>query len=44
MRFQGRGAVFVEHLEGSYSAVMGLALCETAELLAEAGVAVLEAA
>jgi len=30
---QGRGAVFVERLEGSYSAVMGLPLFETAELL-----------
>lgn len=30
---QGRAAVFVRRLEGSYSAVMGLPLCETAELL-----------
>jgi len=30
---QGRGAVFVERLEGSYSGVMGLPLFETAELL-----------
>ena len=30
---QGKAAVFVERLEGSYSAVMGLPLCETAELL-----------
>jgi septum formation protein len=30
---QGRGAVFVEHLEGSYSGVMGLPLYETAALL-----------
>ena len=30
---QGRAAVFVEHLDGSYSAVMGLPLFETAELL-----------
>lgn len=30
---QGRGAVFVEHLEGSYSAVMGLPLFETDQLL-----------
>jgi septum formation protein len=35
---QGRGAVFVEHLSGSYSGVMGLPLFETAELLAPAGV------
>lgn len=37
---QGRGAKFVERLEGSYSGVMGLPLFETAELLAAAGVAV----
>jgi septum formation protein len=37
---QGRGAVFVEHLSGSYSGVMGLPLFETAELLASAGVPV----
>jgi septum formation protein len=36
---QGHGAVFVEHLSGSYSGVMGLPLFETAELLAGAGVA-----
>ena len=30
---QGKAAVFVRRLEGSYSAVMGLPLCETAELL-----------
>jgi septum formation protein len=35
---QGHGAVFVEHLAGSYSGVMGLPLFETAELLAAAGV------
>jgi septum formation protein len=35
---QGRGAVFVEHLEGSYSAVMGVPLCETARLLHRFGV------
>ena len=35
---QGRGAVFIEHLSGSYSGVMGLPLFETAELLAAAGV------
>ncbi len=34
---QGRGAVFIEHLAGSYSGVMGLPLFETAELLAAAG-------
>jgi septum formation protein len=35
---QGRGAVFIEHLSGSYSGVMGLPLFETAQLLATAGV------
>lgn len=30
---QGRGAVFVNRLEGSYSGVVGLPLCETALLL-----------
>ena len=37
---QGRGAVFVEQLRGSYSGVMGLPLYETALLLADAGVPV----
>jgi septum formation protein len=37
---QGRGAVFVEHLSGSYSGVMGLPLFETAQLLQAAGVPV----
>ena len=36
---QGRAAVFIEHLEGSYSAVMGLPLFETAELLKDADLA-----
>jgi septum formation protein len=35
---QGRGAALVEHLEGSYSGVMGLPLFETARLLREAGI------
>ena len=35
---QGRGAILVEHLEGSYSGVMGLPLFETAKLLREAGI------
>jgi septum formation protein len=35
---QGRGAVFIEYLRGSYSGVMGLPLYETAELLRAAGV------
>ena len=30
---QGRAAVFIRHLAGSYSGVMGLPLCETWELL-----------
>ena len=30
---QGRGATLIEHLEGSYSGVMGLPLFETAQLL-----------
>ncbi len=34
---QGLGAVFVEHIEGSYSGIMGLPLFETAQLLADAG-------
>jgi septum formation protein len=32
---QGRGAVFVDHIEGSYSGVVGLPLSETAEILGE---------
>jgi septum formation protein len=35
---QGLGAVFVTHIEGSYSGVVGLPLCETASLLASVGV------
>ncbi len=34
---QGLGAVFVEHIEGSYSGIMGLPLFETARLLAATG-------
>jgi septum formation protein len=34
---QGRAAVFISRIEGSYSGVMGLPVFETAELLAEAG-------
>jgi septum formation protein len=37
---QGLAAIFIERIEGSYSGVMGLPLCETAALLAEAGVPV----
>lgn len=32
---QGRAAVFIEYMEGSYSGVMGLPLFETAQLLEE---------
>jgi septum formation protein len=39
---QGKAAVFVERLEGSYSAVMGLPLCETAELLQDAGIEIFQ--
>lgn len=35
---QGRAAVFIDSLHGSYSGVMGLPLFETAELLRAAGV------
>jgi septum formation protein len=35
---QGRAAIFVADLRGSYSGVMGLPLFETAELLVKAGV------
>ncbi|MCS6943840.1 MAG: Maf family protein [Sutterellaceae bacterium] len=38
---QGLAAVFVAHLAGSYSGVMGLPLYETAQLLRQAGVPVL---
>jgi septum formation protein len=36
---QGRAAVFIADLRGSFSGVMGLPLFETAELLGEAGIA-----
>jgi septum formation protein len=35
---QGRAAIFIAELRGSYSGVMGLPLFETAELLTEAGI------
>jgi septum formation protein len=35
---QGKAARFIDHLEGSYSAVMGLPLFETAELLRNADI------
>jgi len=39
---QGVGAIFIERLEGSYSGVMGLPLCETARLLQNFGIQVLD--
>lgn len=39
---QGIAAAFITRLEGSYSGVMGLPLFETAQLLAEVGIHVLE--
>src|ERR1700746_2968440 len=36
---QGRGALFIEHLSGSFSGVMGLPLYEAGELLRAAGIA-----
>jgi len=38
---QGRAAIFVERIEGSYSGVVGLPLAETASLLGRAGVRIL---
>jgi septum formation protein len=35
---QGLGGAFIRRIEGSYSAVMGLPLCETRELLDAAGI------
>ena len=34
---QGRAGMFVEHLAGSYTGVMGLPVCETSELLKRLG-------
>jgi septum formation protein len=39
---QGLGAIFISHLEGSFSGVMGLPLFETAELLRAAGIELLD--
>jgi septum formation protein len=39
---QGLGGIFVAELDGSYSGVVGLPVFETAELLAEVGVKVLD--
>lgn len=41
---QGIGGTFVTHLSGSFSGVMGLPVYETAALLAECGLPVLQAA
>ncbi|HXY05558.1 MAG TPA: Maf family protein [Burkholderiaceae bacterium] len=38
---QGRAAIFIDRLEGSYSGVVGLPLAETSALLARAGVRLL---
>lgn len=38
---QGRGSIFIEHLQGSYSGVMGLPLYETATLLSAVGITLL---
>lgn len=35
---QGLGAMFVEHIEGSYSGIMGLPLFETAQILERIGI------
>ncbi|MDN5516733.1 MAG: Maf-like protein [Pseudomonas sp.] len=36
---QGLAAIFVNRIEGSYSAVVGLPLCETAQMLGDFGIA-----
>lgn len=38
---QGIAAAFIEKIEGSYSAVMGLPLCELSELMSEFGIKLL---
>ena len=35
---QGKAAIFIQHMSGSYSSVMGLPLFETAQLLQQAGI------
>ena len=35
---QGAAAIFIEHIVGSYSGIMGLPLFETAQLLRQAGI------
>ena len=39
---QGKAAIFINHLEGSYSSVMGLPLFETAELLKKSGIEIIK--
>lgn len=39
---QGLGAVFVESIQGSYSGVMGLPLFETAQLLQQQGIQIIQ--
>jgi septum formation protein len=34
---QGRAAAFIEHINGSYSGIMGLPMFETAQILREFG-------
>ena len=34
---QGKGAIFIKKIEGSYSGIMGLPLYETGQLLQKAG-------
>src|SRR5438067_564958 len=38
---QGLAALFIEHIEGSHSGIMGLPVFETAQLLRKAGVPLL---
>jgi septum formation protein len=37
---QGRAAIFIKHISGSYSGIMGLPLFETSELLQQAGICI----
>lgn len=39
---QGKAAIFINHLQGSYSSVMGLPLFETAELLKKSGIDIIK--
>ena len=39
---QGQAAAFISTIAGSYSGIMGLPLCETAQLLEQVGIPVLE--